>query len=122
MVERRKSRRMPVSLTLEISNLYKQNNVLVNDINAPIEVTNISKTGIGFCSKSILPIGYYFNASINLGDKDTLNCVVKIIRSEATEDEKVKEYGCEFIGMATVLSYIFDEYDRRLGEDDPETE
>jgi len=114
MIERRRAKRMPFSMSLEISNLYKQDNVLVENINAPIEVVNISKTGIGFITKSVLPLGYYFNAIINLLDNDDLlRCVIKIIRSQPLEDGKTM-YGCEFVGMADILSYIFDEYDRKL--------
>lgn len=113
MEERRKAKRMPITLSLEILNLYKQDNVQVSNLHAPIEVINISKTGIGFVSESILPIGYYFNANINMGDSDDiLHCVVKIIRSQAVEDNK-HLYGCEFVGMATILSYIFDEYEEK---------
>ena len=46
MEERRRAKRMPVKLSLEILNLYKQDNVNVSNINAPIEVMNISKRGI----------------------------------------------------------------------------
>lgn len=116
MEERRKAKRMPVSLSLEIINLYKQDNVMVSNLHAPIEVTNISKTGMGFVTESVLPIGYYFNANINLGNEDTLHCVIQIIRSQPSEDGKTI-YGCEFVGMATVLSYIFDEYDKRISEE-----
>jgi hypothetical protein len=114
--ERRKAKRMPVTLTLEILNLYKQDNIQVGNLNAPIEVVNISKTGIGFRSESILPIGYYFNANINLGNDDTLHCVVEIVRSQPDGNDNI--YGCEFVGMAAVLSYIFDEYDKRISEDE----
>ncbi|MBE5966849.1 MAG: PilZ domain-containing protein [Lachnospiraceae bacterium] len=116
MQERRRAKRMPVKLSLEISNLYKQDNEQVRNINAPIEVVNISKTGIGFQSESELPIGYYFNANINLNEGDTLHCVVKIIRSQPLEENR-KIYGCEFVGMAAILSYIFDEYDRKITEE-----
>jgi hypothetical protein len=104
---------MPVTLSLDIINLYKQDNVLVSNLHAPIEVVNISKTGIGFESESVLPIGYYFNANINLGKQDTLHCVVKIVRCQPMEGNK-SMYGCEFVGMAAILSYIFDEYDERI--------
>lgn len=114
MEERRRAKRLPTALSLEILNLYKQDNVLVDHLNAPIEVINISKTGIGFRSKSVLPIDYYFNANINLG-KDTLHSVVKIIRSQPDEDGETI-YGCEFVGMADILDYILDEYDQKLGE------
>jgi hypothetical protein len=116
MEERRRAKRMPVALSLEILNLYKQDNVLVSNLHAPIEVTDISKSGMGFVSESVLPIGFYFNANIDLGNDDTLHCVIKIIRSQPT-DGKQTIYGCEFVGMATVLSYIFDEYDKRISED-----
>lgn len=116
MDDRRKAKRMPVTLSLEITNLYKQDNVLVNNLYAPIEVIDISKTGIGFISDSVLPLGYYFNANIDLGNDDILHCVVEIVRCTPTEDNK-SLYGCEFIGMATVLSYIFDEYDKRISEE-----
>ena len=118
MIERRRARRMPVSITLEISNLYAQDNVRVENLNAPIKIVNISKTGIGFISESVLPIGYYFNANINLLDnEDILRCVVKIIRSQPLGDGKTM-YGCEFIGMADILSYIFEEYDKKVSEMD----
>lgn len=117
MEERRKSKRLPVTLSLEILNLYKQDNVLVSNLHAPIEVINISKKGIGFISESVLPLGYYFNASINLDKgEDTLHCVVKIIRSQLQEDGRTL-YGCEFVGMADVLSYVFEEYEDRLKEE-----
>lgn len=116
MDERRKSRRLPVTLSLEISNLYKQDNVQVSNLNAPVEVINVSQTGIGFVTESILPLGYYFNANINLGDsEDTLRCVVEIIRSQMLENNKTL-YGCEFVGMAEVLSYVFEEYEQKVDE------
>ena len=114
MEERRKAKRMPVTLTLEICNLYKQDHVQVSNLNAPIEVINVSKTGIGFRTKSVLPIGFYFNASINLGSEDTLHSVVEIIRSQEEEDSII--YGCKFVGMADILSYIFDDYDKKIQE------
>ena len=113
MYEKRRSKRLPVDLKLEISSLFKQDNIKVTNIHAPIEVINISNTGIGFRTKSTLPLQYYFNAKIVLGDEDSsLYCVVQIIRMEPGEDEII--YGCEFVGMAPVLSYIFDDYEKKL--------
>jgi hypothetical protein len=114
MEERRRAKRLPVTLTLEICNLYKQDYVQVSNLNAPIEVINISQTGIGFRTKSVLPIGYYFNANINLGTEDTLHSVVEIIRCQPDGDEII--YGCTFVGMADVLSYVFEDYDKKLQE------
>lgn len=112
MEEKRRAKRMPISLSLDILNLYKQDNIQVSNLNAPIEITNISKTGLGFKTASILPLGYYFNANFKLDENNTLPCIVKIIRSQPI-DENITMYGCEFVGMASVLSYIFDEFDKR---------
>ncbi len=114
MEERRRAKRLPVTLELEVCNLYKQDHVQVSDLHAPIEVVNVSLTGIGFRTKSILPIGYYFNASINLGSEDTLHSVVQIIRSQEDGDQMI--YGCEFVGMADVLSYVIEDYDKKIQE------
>ena len=97
MEERRKSERFPVSLKLEISSLFKQDNVRMDNVNEPIEVINVSKTGIGFKSRGELPLDYYFNACIQLGGPlSRLYTVVKIIRREEHEDYII--YGCEFVG------------------------
>ena len=77
MIEMRREKRWPAKLNLEISNLFKQDHVKVENINAPIDV---SKAGIGFRSASVLPMGYYFNARLTLAENDSLNCVVRIIR------------------------------------------
>jgi PilZ domain. len=116
MQERRSAKRMPFTMSLEINNLYKQDNVLVVDLQAPVEVTNISKTGIGFKTTSVLPLGYYFNANINLNNNENiLHCVIQILRSQPMEDGTTA-YGCSFVGMADVLSYIFEEYDMKMNE------
>lgn len=119
MEEKRKSKRMPAQLFLDVSSLFKQDNVKVDNVQAPIEVIDVSKTGIGFLSTSILPVGYYFNARLVLGNRidSALHCVVQILRSQLCEDGKYK-YGCEFVGHAAVLDYIFDDYEKSLAKED----
>ena len=113
MEDKRRSKRLKINLNLDISSLFKQDNVRVDHIDAPIEVINISTDGIGFKSKSVLPAGFYFNAKIELGDvSSSLYSVVKIIRQE-TESDGTYSYGAEFVGMPSVLQYIFDEYEER---------
>ncbi len=112
MENKRRARRVKVTLELTVSSLFDQDNDKIN-IDSPIMVKDISKFGLGFISKSILPMNYYFNAELNLGSDDsTLYCVVKIIRCEALEDDEYS-YGCEFVGMAPVLDYIFEDLESR---------
>ncbi len=114
MEEKRKNKRLPISLELNVSSLFKQDNVKVDVKDAPIIVTDISKGGIRFESESVLPIGYYFNAKLEMGSKESvLYTVVKIIRSAEGEEGSIV-YGCEFVGLAPVLGYIFDEYEGKI--------
>ena len=116
MLEKRRSKRFIAKLELEISSLFQQDNVKVENINAPITVVDISRSGIGFQSTSSLPVGYYFNACLSLGDEDAkLYCVVKILRSTDLGNG-ITSYGCEYVGLAPVLSFIFDEFEQSAEE------
>lgn len=108
MIDMRREKRWPVTLKLEISSLFKQDSEKIEDINAPIEVTDVSKVGIGFKTTSTLPIGYYFNARLVLCEKDALNCVVRIIRQQEVEDGYI--YGCEMVGTASIMDYVINDY------------
>ena len=113
MIEMRKEKRWPAKLELEISSLFKQDNIKVEHINAPIEVFDVSKAGIGFKSKRILPIGYYFNARLVLGKSDALYCVVRIIRQQNDPQADGQDsyiYGCELVGTASIMDYVFNDY------------
>lgn len=120
MYEQRRSRRMPVNLKLNISSLFKQDNVQVKDLDAEIEVVDISRSGIGFISRSVLPLDYFFNAKLDLGgegkvsgEEQNLFCVVKIIRSRELGDGRIN-YGCRFVGMSSIFSDVFDSLERRI--------
>ena len=118
MHERRRSKRMRANLTLKVSNLFKQDTISAGELSAPIHVVDVSKHGIGFESKDIIPLDYYFNAKLELGDTNNcLYCVVKIIRCIPSNDGTYL-YGCEFVGMAPVLDFIFDNYEQTIEEEE----
>ena len=109
MTEKRSSKRIDVDMKLKISDLFKQDNVKIGNIDAPITVTNISKTGIGFITDALLPVGYYFNTKLTLGDENALlYTVVQIVRVEAKDDTMY--YGAKFIGLAPILDIIFEDF------------
>lgn len=112
--EKRKYRRLPIKLVLEVSSLFKQDNELISGLDAQIEVFDISKAGIGFSTTSVLPTGYYFNATIEFeSEENKLLTVVKILYS-ADNGDGTRRYGCEFVGLAPIFHYIFDEYEEKL--------
>jgi hypothetical protein len=111
--ERRKNKRLPIELRLEIDEIFKQDNVIVSNISASISVFDISKSGIGFVSEANLPLGYYFRGTINLSNGDFFRVVIQIIRKSEVE-ENHKSYGAEFVGLAPFLADKVDHYERSI--------
>lgn len=109
MVERRKSKRAPIHLTLSICDLYKQDVSGIHHLEAPIDVTNISEYGIGFTSECILPLDYYFGASITYEDNTVCNATLRIIRCDIIDGTRYA-YGGEFIEPETELQKKIQEH------------
>lgn len=98
MIEKRKHVRVPITLHLSISDLYKDNPVIsgIHNLHSPIELVDISQNGVAFISECVLPTGYYFNASFESDDHlEKVFTVVKIIHSRVIEHSRY-QYGCEF--------------------------
>ena len=57
MVDKRRHKRVKVKLNLVVSNIFDQNADMIK-IDSPIEVKDVSRSGIGFITKSILPMNY----------------------------------------------------------------
>lgn len=112
-LDKRRARRLPIKLDLTISDLFRQDNVKANIEEADIEVFDVSTRGIGFKSTSILPLNFYFNAKIVLGEPDNLvYTVVKIVRIQKEEDGFI--YGCEFVGLPDILHPAFKKYEEEI--------
>lgn len=114
MNEKRKHKRLPLKLELTISALFKQDYELIPDINASIEVVDISKSGLGFICNHELPLNYYFDTKIELSEDNYFYAVLKIVRVEQAEDKYF--VGCEFVGLADILSTRVDLYDSKLNK------
>ncbi|MCM1286724.1 MAG: PilZ domain-containing protein [Clostridium sp.] len=113
MQEKRKYERLPIKLKLEVSNLFKQDGINIDALDAEIEVFDISKAGIGFMSASKLPVDYYFNATIEfVGTDEIILSVVKILYETPIGNAGYR-YGCEFVGLPSMYHHLFDEYAER---------
>ena len=114
-IDKRKYKRLPIHLDLSVSQLYNQKD-LDKPVSSQIEVVDVSKSGIGFVCLDTLPLGYYFNATLNLGSEDNIiKVVIKIIRSMLLEDGRT-HYGCEIVALPFILEGIVDNYEESLDE------
>ncbi|MDF2804904.1 MAG: PilZ protein [Anaerocolumna sp.] len=57
VTDRRRYKRLPIELHLEVDEVFKQDYVVIKDLNASVSVFDISKNGIGFISEASLPLG-----------------------------------------------------------------
>lgn len=116
MQEKRRYKRLPIQLTLEVSEVFKQDHDIIHDLNTSIQVFDISKAGIGFTAPVFIPEGYYFNATIVLeNSSQKLLTVVKILHRFQLENGLYR-YGCEFTGLAGIFDTIFEEYEKFVEE------
>lgn len=112
MKERRKSKRIPYNAVLTIDEVYNQDEVIKEERVIDIKVTDISKGGIGFEAETELPLDYYFNAKIDLGSDRLFYSVLRIMRKK--EIEGGFDYGCEFTGLADILSLYIEDYQEEV--------
>ncbi len=111
MEDKRRYERLPITLELEVSNLFKQDCPPIHiDDDAEIEVFDISKAGIGFMSDTELPIGYYFNATLQFETTEEIILSVVKILYKAPIGSAGYRYGCEFVGLPSMYDHIFEEY------------
>ena len=64
---------------------------------ASIDVTDVSKTGVGFISKKALSIGGVYEAYLTIWTKEVLHAFVEIVRIEKCDEGYA--YGAIIIGM-----------------------
>lgn len=112
-MERRRYKRLPIDIRLEVDEIFKQGNIVIKNVDASAYVFDISRNGIGFICETELPVGYYFRAYINLGEGDFFYVVIRIIRATTSEFHRYI-YGAEFVGLASFLADKVDMYERKL--------
>ena len=92
MQERRKSKRSPLQSTLVISRV--DDNVTEE---VAIEISDLSKGGIGFTCDEILQIGSIYESYLTIWTKEVLHAFVQIVRIEMKENGYA--YGASFVGL-----------------------
>lgn len=110
MKERRRNHRVSYNAVINIDQVYNQDQVIKETQSFPVEIVDISKGGVGFIAQTELPMNYYFNAKLDLGNGKQFYSVLKIIRKRQEDDQFI--YGCEFTGLADVLSLYIDQFEK----------
>lgn len=93
MQDRRKNRRTDMPSKLVIKRLDGNSGSEVS-----INISDVSKTGIGFECKEPLQIGEVYEAYLTIWTKEVIHAFLQIVRIELAEDGYYG-YGAIFIGM-----------------------
>lgn len=97
MEEKRRSKRLELQVNIQMERLDEGDGVTTVKY-VKVDVTDLSRHGIGFTSKKLLQEYSYYNADIQIWTKEIINVVIKIIRRQ-DEGDGSYHYGGEFIGM-----------------------
>lgn len=94
MEERRKNSRIDLKSRLVMKRLDDP----TRGQDVAIEVTDVSKSGVGFKCTEILTIGAVYESFLTIWTKEVLHAFLEIVRIEKKEDGPF-DYGAIFIGM-----------------------
>lgn len=97
MIEKRQYKRLELDVSVQLERLDEGEVTTLKY--AHIDVTDISKSGIGFRSLKQLEVGSYYDTKIEIWTKEVVDAVVEIVREEKLPDGSYK-YGAIFIGMS----------------------
>ena len=106
MEEKRKHKRLELDVTVELERLDKDGVTTLKFVH--VDITDLSRSGIGFRSKQELEVGTYYDTKLTIWTKEVIDAVIEIVRSSETEDGYV--YGAEFIGMTDTDALKIDIY------------
>ena len=95
MSDRRKNRRIELGARLLIKKMNQAGGA--KEVN--IEVTDVSKTGVGFLCSEKLDIGAVYESFLTIWTKEVIHSFLEIVRV-VDQGNGVHEYGAIFIGMS----------------------
>ena len=105
-VERRKSKRLPLEVAIELEKLEIDDIITVKYLT--VDVINLSRSGLGFTSHQELKVGSYYDTKIQIWTKEVLDTVIEIVR--VNEEDGLYTYGCTFVGMTETDTLKIDIY------------
>lgn len=107
MEEKRKHKRLELDVSVQLERLDEDGVTTLKYMH--VEVTDISRSGLGFKSSQKMEVGTYYDTKIQIWTKEIVDAVVEIVREDKEEDGSYK-YGCVFIGMTDTDALKIDIY------------
>lgn len=95
MDEKRKFERLSLDVNVEIERIDSGDTTTIKYLT--VNVTDISRNGIGFTTKNELQNGTVMQANITIWTKEVLHTIFKVVRAECIDG--LWHYGCIFVGM-----------------------
>ena len=110
--EKRWAKRMTINATIKLQTINNDRAVTYepNRDVFEVEVTNISKGGIGLETREFLPLNSYCGAKIVLWTRETFDATIEVVRMESKDDSGMISYGCKFIGLSPADQFKIDVY------------
>ena len=93
MQEKRKSKRFVLEANIAMERIDGSKNRLV-----PINVIDVSGSGIGFSCKEILEMSSVYKITLKIWTGDVVDALVNIVRFDNSKDD-IYIYGANFVGM-----------------------
>ena len=106
MEEKRKHKRLDIDVSVQLERLDEDGITTLKYVH--VDVTDISRSGIGFKANVQLELHTYYDTKIQIWTKEVVDAVIEIVRCE--EKEGVYHYGAVFIGMTDTDALKIDIY------------
>ncbi|MBR1391835.1 MAG: PilZ domain-containing protein [Lachnospiraceae bacterium] len=107
MEEKRKHKRLDLDVSIQLEKLDDDKITTLKLVH--VDVTDISRSGVGFVSDQKLELGSFYDTKIQIWTREIINAVLEIVRCEPHGDGSYK-YGCTFIGMTDTDALKIDIY------------
>ena len=106
MEEKRKHKRLDLDVSVQLERLDEEGVTTLKYVH--VDVTDISRSGIGFTANQKLETGTYYDTKIQIWTKEVVDAVIEIVRRK--EGENGYQYGAIFIGMTDTDALKIDIY------------
>ncbi len=106
MTEKRKHKRLELDVNVQLERLDEDGITTLKYVH--VDVTDLSRSGIGFDCRKKLETGTYYDARVQIWTKEIIDVVIEIVRR--ADIDGGYHYGGIFIGMTDVDALKIDIY------------